>query len=70
MSFDPEKVVRFSARRIETPALDSAIIRIRMKIEAAVRNATRVFLKIQEEFGSFDSYCWRRYTPPLQPSLT
>jgi DNA-3-methyladenine glycosylase I len=29
-----------------------------MKIEAAVRNA-RAFLKIQEEFGSFDSYSWR-----------
>ena len=56
--FDPEKVARFSARRIETLALDSAIIRNRMKIEAAVRNA-RAFLKIQEEFGSFDSYCWR-----------
>jgi DNA-3-methyladenine glycosylase I len=56
--FDPEKVARFSARRIEKLALDSAIIRNRMKIEAAVRNA-RAFLKIQEEFGSFDSYCWR-----------
>jgi len=56
--FDSEKVARFSARRIETLALDSAIIRNRMKIEAAVRNA-RAFLKIQEEFGSFDSYCWR-----------
>jgi DNA-3-methyladenine glycosylase I len=29
-----------------------------MKIEAAVRNA-RAFLKIQEEFGGFDNYCWR-----------
>ena len=29
-----------------------------MKIEAAARNA-RAFLKIQEEFGSFDSYGWR-----------
>ena len=56
--FDPEKVARFSVRRIETLALDSAIIRNHMKIEAAVRNA-RAFLKIQEEFGSFDSYCWR-----------
>jgi len=56
--FDPEKVARFSAQRIETLALDSAIIRNRMKIEAAVRNA-RAFLKSQEEFGSFDSYCWR-----------
>src|ERR1700722_18209519 len=37
--FDPEKVARFSARRMEKLALDSAIIRNRMKIEAAVRNA-------------------------------
>ena len=56
--FDPEKVARFSARRIEKLVLDPAIIRNRMKIEAAVRNA-RAFLKIQEECGSFDSYCWR-----------
>src|SRR5205823_3779484 len=56
--FDPQRVARFSARRIEKLALDSGIIRNRMKIEAAVRNA-RVFLKIQEEFGSFNSYCWR-----------
>ncbi len=56
--FDPEKVARFSVRRIEKLALNSEIIRNRMKIEAAVRNA-RAFLKIQEEFGTFNSYCWR-----------
>jgi DNA-3-methyladenine glycosylase I len=56
--FDPEKVARFTARRIGKLVLDSGIIRNRMKIEAAVRNAG-AFLKIQEEFGSFDSYCWR-----------
>src|SRR5882724_13586210 len=56
--FDPEKVARFSVRRIEKLVLNAEIIRNRMKIEAAVRNA-RAFLKIQEEFGSFDSYCWR-----------
>jgi DNA-3-methyladenine glycosylase I len=56
--FDPEKVARFTERRIEKLILDPAIIRNRMKIEAAVRNA-RAFLKLQEEFGSFDSYCWR-----------
>ncbi len=56
--FDPEKVARFSARRIEKLVLDSGIIRNRMKIESAVRNA-RAFLKIQEECGSFDSYGWR-----------
>ena len=56
--FDPEKVARFSARRIGKLVLNSEIIRNRTKIEAAVRNA-RAFLKIQEEFGSFDSYGWR-----------
>ena len=55
--FEPEKVARYSARRIERLVLNSEIIRNRMKIEAAVRNA-RAFLKIQEEFGSFDSYGW------------
>ena len=37
--FDPEKVARFSDRRIEKLVLDPAIIRNRMKIKAAVRNA-------------------------------
>ena len=56
--FDPQKVARFTARRIEKLTLDAGIIRNRMKIEAAVRNAG-AFLEVQEEFGSFDSYCWR-----------
>lgn len=56
--FDPAKVARYTAKRIQNLTLDSAIIRNRMKIEAAVRNA-RGFLAIQEEFGSFDDYCWR-----------
>jgi DNA-3-methyladenine glycosylase I len=56
--FDPQRVARFSAQRIEKLALDSGIIRNRMKIEAAVRNA-RAFLKVREEFEDFDSYCWR-----------
>src|ERR1700722_18936450 len=56
--FDAEKGARFSVRRTEKLALISEIIVNVMKIEGAVRNA-RAFLKIQEEFGSFDSYCWR-----------
>jgi DNA-3-methyladenine glycosylase I len=56
--FEPEKVARYSERQIQKLTSDPGIIRNRMKIEAAVRNA-RAFLKIQEEFGSFDSYCWR-----------
>ena len=56
--FDPEKVARYSDKRIEKLLLDPSIIRNRMKIAAAVRNARR-FLAVQEEFGSFDSYAWR-----------
>jgi DNA-3-methyladenine glycosylase I len=56
--FDPESVARYSEKQTRTLLADPRIIRNRMKIEAAVRNA-RAFLKIQEEFGGFDSYCWR-----------
>ena len=56
--FEPEKVGRYTEKRIQKLALNPAIIRNRMKIESAVLNA-RAFLAIQEEFGSFDDYCWR-----------
>ena len=56
--FDPEKVARYSERQIRKLISDPEIIRNRMKIEAAVRNAG-AFLKIREEFGTFNSYCWR-----------
>ncbi len=56
--FDPEKVARYTEKRIQKLTLDPAIIRNRMKIEAAVRNARRL-LAVQEEFGSFDAYGWR-----------
>jgi len=57
-NFDPEKVARYSENQIQTLLADPNIIRNRMKIEAAVSNA-RSLLKVQEEFGDFDSYCWR-----------
>jgi DNA-3-methyladenine glycosylase I len=56
--FDPEKVARFTDKRIEKLLLDPSIIRNRQKIAATVRNA-RHFLDIQKEFGSFDAYAWR-----------
>jgi len=56
--FDPEQVARFGPARIERLLLDPGIVRNRLKIEAAVNNA-RQFLKVQEEFGSFDAYIWR-----------
>jgi len=56
--FDPEKVARYSEARIEKLTADAGIIRNRMKIASAVKNA-RAFLHVQEEFGSFDAYCWQ-----------
>jgi DNA-3-methyladenine glycosylase I len=56
--FDPAKVARFNAEKVAKLVANPEIIRNRLKIEAAVRNA-RAFLAVQKEFGSFDSYCWQ-----------
>ena len=56
--FDPKKVARFSEARIDKLTTDPRVIRNRMKIAAAVRNA-RAFLAVQEEFQSFDKYSWQ-----------
>lgn len=55
--FDPEKVARFTEKKLEKILLNPAIIRNRLKVYAAVNNA-RQFIKLQEEFGTFDSYIW------------
>ncbi len=56
--FDPEKVARFTDKRIAKLLENPRIIRNRLKVAAAVNNARR-FLEVQAEFGSFDSYIWR-----------
>ena len=56
--FDPNKVARYTDKRVQKLLIDPGIIRNRQKIEAAVRNA-RAFLAVQEEFDSFDAYAWR-----------
>jgi DNA-3-methyladenine glycosylase I len=56
-SFDPARVARFDARRVERLMLDAGIVRNRLKIESTVSNA-RAFLAVQKEHGSFDSYIW------------
>jgi DNA-3-methyladenine glycosylase I len=56
--FNPEKAARYSAARIDKLTTDPGIIRNRLKIAAAVKNA-RAFLAVQGEFGSFDAYCWQ-----------
>jgi DNA-3-methyladenine glycosylase I len=55
--FDPAVVARFNAERIEELLCDPGIVRNRLKVTSVVRNA-QVFLKIQQEIGSFDAYIW------------
>ncbi len=55
--FDAERVARFDAARLERLLLDPGIVRNRLKVFGAVRNA-KAFLRVREEFGSFDAYLW------------
>ena len=56
--FDVEKIARYGQRKIRSLMSDEGIIRNRLKIISAIKNA-KAFLEVQKEFGSFDRYVWR-----------
>src|ERR1043166_1280360 len=56
--FDPAKVARYDAKKKRSLLANPGIIRNRLKIDSTITNA-QLFLKTQEEFGSFDKYIWR-----------
>jgi len=56
--FDPQRIVAYGETELKGLLADPGIVRNRLKIISAIRNA-RVFLDIQAEFGSFDAYLWR-----------
>ena len=56
--FDPEKVAGYGAKKVRQLLSDPGIIRNRLKIAATISNA-QAFLKVQQEFGNFDTYVWR-----------
>jgi DNA-3-methyladenine glycosylase I len=60
-AFDPSAVARFDERKVPELLADPGIVRNRQKIVAAIANA-RAFLRVQQEFGSFDAYL-RRFAP-------
>jgi DNA-3-methyladenine glycosylase I len=51
-------VARYGEKKVKALLADPGIVRNRLKIEAAVRNA-QAFLVVQQEFGSFDKYVWQ-----------
>jgi DNA-3-methyladenine glycosylase I len=55
--FDAAKVAKYGPKKVASLMKDKGIIRNRQKIEATITNA-RAFLKVAEEFGSFDAYIW------------
>ena len=56
--FDVGRVARYDANKIESLLQNAAIVRNRLKVIAAVKNAQK-FIAVQEEFGSFDAFIWR-----------
>ena len=56
-NFDVEKVARYGEDKINELLANPGIIRNKLKVRSAVNNA-KAFLKIQEKFGSFDTYIW------------
>lgn len=57
-NFDPEKVARFTRKRIDRILQDPGIVRNKLKVNAAVSNA-KSFLEVQEEFDGFCNYIWQ-----------
>jgi DNA-3-methyladenine glycosylase I len=56
-NFNANKVAKYNQKQIEKLLQDESIIRNRLKINSAINNAKQ-FLKVQEEFGTFDKYIW------------
>jgi len=56
-NFDAKKVAKYNQTQIAKLIKDESIIRNRLKINSAVNNAKQ-FLKVQQEFGTFDKYIW------------
>ena len=55
--FDAAKIARYTPARVAKLLRDPGIVRNRLKVEGAVKNA-KAFLRVREEFGSFDRYVW------------
>ena len=57
-NFDPERIAQYPQRKLDQLLSNPGIVRNRLKIAAAVRNA-EACLQVREEFGTFDRYLWQ-----------
>src|SRR3989338_11646077 len=56
--FDAKMIARYGVKDVKRLLADVGIIRNRLKIAATIQNA-KIFLDVQKEFGSFDTYIWQ-----------
>src|SRR5438874_4230326 len=56
-AFEPERIARYGARDVQRLLRNQGIVRNRLKIAAAIRNA-KAFLAVRKEFGTFNAYVW------------
>ena len=56
-NFEPDKVAGYDDAKVDALLTDPGIVRNRLKVESAIRNAI-AFLKVQDEFGSFNAFIW------------
>lgn len=57
-NFDVKRVAKYDAKKVQKLLQDKGIVRNKLKIASAIRNA-KAFMEIQKEFGSFDTYIWK-----------
>ena len=57
-NFDAEKIVQYDQEKVQQLLNNPEIIRNKLKVNAAINNA-KAFLKIQQQYGSFDHYIWQ-----------
>jgi DNA-3-methyladenine glycosylase I len=57
-NFNPRRVAKYDRTKVKSLLSDPGIVRNKLKIASAVQNA-KAFLRVQQEFGTFDSYIWQ-----------
>src|SRR6516164_6591987 len=57
-NFEPAVIARYGQKKCTSLMSNAGIVRNRLKIEAAIQNA-KMFLAVQDEFGTFDKFIWR-----------
>jgi DNA-3-methyladenine glycosylase I len=56
--FDPVRIASYDRRKVDRLLQDPGIVRNKLKIASTIANS-QAFLRVQEEFGSFDHYIWQ-----------